>query len=151
MRTDSRPSRQVALFALPLALWAAVPTLQFCSIRWDQVRPECVRACATEDRACAAVPADRACGAGCTTSAPACGEACAPHRAYCPGGPNGGAGVRPHPPRLRDLTPVPTVFAAAHELASPPREVRRVIPQLAVRPPPRFWITRPPVRGPPVA
>ncbi len=163
MRTDSRPSRLMGRFALPLALWAAVPTLQFCRVAWDETRPEClegvpaaeveiVRHAMAPPCAAACPSADRSCAAACPSDETGTCPARPPaHRTYCPGGPNGGAGVRPHAPEIRVQAPEPILFAAAGEVISPPRAIQRVVTQLAVRPPPRLWITCPPVRGPPVA
>jgi hypothetical protein len=178
----------VAILAAPLALWAALPALQFCHFDWDQVRLECFVAMSAVDmggmanakitdhtghRAHPVAPATESpaaqCGgeSGCPYAAArhpdpiaygSCSRVDAPtgnsrshHRAYCLGGPNGGAGVRPHAPRLIVQGPPPLVLAVSTALANPPRQIRRVTPQLAVRPPPRFWIRRPPVRGPPCA
>jgi hypothetical protein len=187
MRTGSRPLRMVAILAAPLALWAALPALQFCHFGWDQLQPECVLAmsidvapapnatestCDTHPNGDTSEPAGTPCSAstGCpfapenqrstAVSLTHCARvdedarasSPAPHRgrAYCLGGPNGGTGVRPRPPRLIVGPAPPSILIASTAIANPPREIRRIAPQLAVRPPPRIWITRPPVRGPPV-
>ena len=196
MRTGSRPWRMVAIFALPIALWAALPALQFCRLGVSQVRPECVfgtyvaQAALSHESAlpaadvatpCSGASAPTSCSAASETSCPFAAR-CAPSsqaagrdhpctadcervdarthssnhhahhaRAFCLGGPNGGTGVRPHSPQLRTHAPPPAIVTATLALASLPHQTRRVAPQLAVRPPPRLWITRAPIRGPPVA
>src|SRR5438105_3824439 len=113
MRTGSRPWRMVAILTIPLALWAALPVLQFCRFGWDEVRPECLLGMLVTDsapvshaNAAPATPCSARTGcpfaAGSEHSIPIADAECArvdapahsasqhAHggRAYCLGGPN---------------------------------------------------------------
>jgi hypothetical protein len=168
------PSRPlIVMWALPLALWAAVPAVRWCPLGWQDV-------CATALLRCSAAytPADCEAAAGhcplareprAACSNEECPEAAScplahassntaspqrdafPNgRAYCLGDPNGGAGLTslsPHVP------PSPHVVAVMPAAPAGPRftaSARRV-PQLASRPPPRAWLTQPPARAPPAS
>src|SRR5258705_7401522 len=82
MSTRNRLPRAVVTLALPLALWTALPAVQWCTLRWDQVRLECFARC--ERTTPAVAPCARAAGgcplAAASGSAP-CGaaESCAAH------------------------------------------------------------------------
>jgi hypothetical protein len=173
MRIGSQ-SRLFVMWALPLALWAALPAVRWCPPGWKQ-------ACAAALLRCSAIHAPAACrGAveGCplATAGPsaAAHDACpaasacpmapmapasprtapSPHEpfptggAFCVGDPNGGAGLRAQAPRLR---PVTSLLAILPDIRSDLRAVTRLepIPQLASRPPPRARLRCPPARAPP--
>lgn len=110
MRPPPRPPRWPSALILPLALWSAVPRLEWCPIGWAEVRPDCFAACAgdADPARCEAGRAQPPCDPGCTPSvraaeppspldsAPA--DAYPGGRAYCLGGPSGGDGLLPFTP-----------------------------------------------------
>jgi len=178
MRTGSQ-SRLFVTWALPLALWAALPAVRWCPPGWKQ-------ACAAALMRCSAMQPPAACrgvadgcplasagnadgnAAGtaaaardaCPTSS-ACPMAPAPPRAAPARGdpfPSGGAFCVGDPnggaglrAQAPRLRPVTSVLAVLPDLQLDRRAVPQAepVPQLSSRPPPRAWRRRPPARAPP--
>jgi hypothetical protein len=174
MRIGSQ-SRLLVMWALPLALWAALPAVRWCPPGWKQ-------ACAAALMRCSAMQPPAACrgvadgcplasdakaagnsavahdacpiGAACPMApappraAPARGEPFPIGGAFCVGDPNGGAGLRAEAPRVQ---PVTHLLAVLPDLQLDRRAVPQAaaVPQLSSRPPPRAWRRRPPARAPP--
>ena len=143
MFTRARMPRFAALWAMPLALWTALPAIQWCPAGWSQV-------CAQKMIACSAMPdAESKCSGGhCPLMADTPRhERTSSSRAYCLAGPNGGAAefqrdVRLHAPVLAAGVPVGASVAI-------PRATAWRTPALQSRPPPGVRQLLPPVRGPP--
>ena len=113
-----RSSRWPSALILPVALWSAVPGVQWCPLGWAEVPPECFVACVSPatilnvgspgccEESCGAVascPPRETCGAeesgpleGTNPDAPYPGG-----RAFCLSGPSGGEGV----PRGAEVAP----------------------------------------------
>lgn len=70
-------------------------------------------------------------------------------RAFCLTDPNGGAGVRPHPPQLRTHTVLPAIAVAGDACSAPAESGHAPALQDDARPPSRNTEQHPPVRGPP--
>jgi len=164
------------MWALPLALWAAVPAVRWCPLSWQEVCATALLRCSAAstpaecEAAAAHCPlarephADRAEGSDepCSEAmdcpmahatphtSPPHREPNSSHRAYCLGESNGGAGLTSFAPRVHPATPVVAVVPAPQPLARPSSLAQRE-PQLASRPPPRAWLTQPPARAPPAA
>src|SRR5262245_66054469 len=104
MRIGSAMWHRLASSVIPVAVVAALPLVQWCSV----CAGESSAACPVERAAVtASMPSSEA--AACANGAPACehgalGGQCpfagAPHRLFCVGEPMGGPGVRPHAPEL---------------------------------------------------
>jgi hypothetical protein len=185
----------VAVLGLPLALWAAIPAVQWCAAGTDLANAACfVGSGATAEaavvlqtsapaRAAARVAPRRvhaaashaSCAGGancpyasCTNATPARPMArdalpaavahprtakpeTAPRRArtFCLTDPNGGVGVRPHPPQLRTHTVLPAIAVSGDACAASFDEGERVAPDREARPPTHRAEQHPPVRGPP--
>ena len=145
MRLTRRTPRFAATWALPLALWTALPAIQWCPTGWDQV-------CAQMLLVCSAVPnASSQCSESeCPLMGHAAERESSESRAYCLDGPNGGAadvhaGIRLHAPERLAAEIVPTVTLP------PPVGVARRAETRSPRPPPRAWPPVPPARAPPSA
>ena len=169
MRAHRSVTQRLATGALPIALWAALPLVQWCPpcdlraadcplgaalaapVTHDPLASDCAPpgACARRSAqadACAGLPV-------CPVASMA--QHGRHHRpgqggTFCVSAPNGGAGVRPHAPRLDSPIALPAIAAA--EIQVPlPRVAMRFTPEAAARPPTRAAWRPPPVRGPPTA
>src|SRR5262249_39893451 len=161
MRTRSVVRRGLASGVVPLALLAALPLVQWCSICSDPLSLECLfrgpvegagamPACAAEPAPCAA---EQTAGATERSACPAEGAACAAERHACPGraasggacpdehrgrgtfcvgAPLGGVGVRPLAPALTAPAGQPAPVADAPS-AQPPRETGAADPRVEAR------------------
>jgi hypothetical protein len=171
MRTRLQSRQWLVMWALPVALWAAIPAIRWCPPGWQQ-------ACAAAILRCSAMNAPAACpraANGCPLAAAGssamvndgCPEASrcpmapatpatAPSRrepfpaggAFCVGDPNGGAALRAHAPQLEPASSLPAIVPDSR-IGPGATTLADAIPQLASRPPPRPWLRRPPARAPP--
>ena len=166
MLMSSRSRRMFVVWALPLAVWAAVPPVRWCPLGWQQ-------ACATALLRCSAAASPIACesaagrcpladaqrapvshgacaaGAGCLLAPPtptAAHESTHSGRTYCAGDPNGGAGVLAQSPHVHPASSLPAIVPAP-DLALQLVAVATLGPERASRPPPRPWSRRPPARA----
>ena len=85
-----RPPRTPLFWSALLALWSAVPAIEWCSVSWAEVTDECIVSCAVAE---GQSPIARG-------TCPADGSPCGPEpraseRAFCLHGPVGGSGVSP--------------------------------------------------------
>ena len=159
-----RSSRWSSVLTLPLALWSAVPGVQWCPLGWAEVRPECFATCASPaqvvvagsdgccERACDAVPERRATPcpdeAACATD----GEADYPGgRAYCLAGPSGGDGLPLASPVAPDAAGPAAVLPIADALAVAPVRAERPVDAPASHPPASPIGAVPRSRAPPPA
>jgi hypothetical protein len=165
MRWDRRLSRAATLGALPIALWAAIPAIQWCP-NGAEVMIEClvldpdpalaaVCTSSCDPRACS--PAPNACAT--TAEGPACGSACddapspvesppASGSAFCLDDPSGGNGVRPMPLEV-DQPDTPAITLAAIVTPEPPPAHRMRASETQARPPTESHRPLPPARAPP--
>lgn len=148
-----RPSsRFVALLALPLALFAAMPSVQWCSGPWVPLTDEQFAAClASEFTGCTATVACSLPSCGASTESPSSDPAAADApRAFCVGSPAGGFGLRPTP---GDASSPHAAYvdgaAVALSLPSCVRGERIATPDTEPFPDPRLPTA--PIRGPPSA
>lgn len=170
MRTGLQSRRWLVVWALPVALWTAVPAVRWCPPGWKQacaaalLRCSAMRApgCPGAETGCplaaARIPAQA--GDGCPAASgcpmaratPASGQSRRePFRnggAFCVGDPNGGAALRAHAPHLEPASSLPAIVPDSWTGPGVCTLVDAV-PQLASRPPPRPWLRRPPARAPP--
>jgi hypothetical protein len=158
MRGRLRVSRLPSVLVLPLALWSVVPGIRWCSLGWEEVRPECFSSCAVAEVVTAPCPAaDASCPAvaapeGCCGDAGSCDAAPATEypsgRAFCLGGPAGGNGVS-------SVSPVPDAPGPAAILPHAPAITvaraleRRAFRTVVVHPPPSPAGAVPRTRAPP--
>jgi len=174
MRAHRRVTQRLAMGALPIALWAALPLVQWCPRDLRAGGVDCLLVAAlpapiTHRPHASAVAPSSGCERRAARADDCVGEAACPlashehdgqdgrHQEYpCQGGtfcvsaPNGGAGVRPHSPRVDSPIALPAIAAA--EIQVPlPRVAMRFTPEAAARPPTRAAWRPPPVRGPPTA
>ena len=144
-----RPARITAAWNVAIALWSAVPGIQWCSVSWAEVTDECLVSCATAEAfapeaGCGPCPAE---GAACDADT----EPRASERAFCLHGPVGGSGISPGSPLANTDDP------SASTPADDPVDVAPVCARvwtLAVDTdvgpqPPRG--ERPPIRAPPTS
>jgi len=144
-----RPARITAALNVAIALWSAVPGIQWCSVSWADVTDECLVSCATSEafaggERCGPCPAE---GTACDTDT----EPRASERAFCLHGPVGGSAISPASP-LDDATDPSASTPADDAVDAEP--VRSRAWTLAVdtdvgRQPPRG--ERPPIRAPPTS
>ncbi|HKQ59371.1 MAG TPA: hypothetical protein VJY35_16020 [Candidatus Eisenbacteria bacterium] len=155
------------MLVLPLALWSVVPGIRWCSLGWEDVRPECFTSCAVAEVVTAPCPAaDASCPAAaapegccgdpesCDAAAGASSSDAAPAteypggRAFCLGGPSGGNGVTsvspvPDAPGPSAILPHTPAITVAHALE------RRAFRTVVVHPPPSPAGAVPRTRAPP--
>ena len=171
MRMVRRISRAAAMAALPFALWAAIPSIQWCPLRWDQLRLETFLRCTASGGApsagCRTANAD-ACERASRSRTP---TACVAHvacpfaarlprdpdshqadhgRASCLAGLNGGTALRAAAPRLDPAPPVTPIAETRLDAARQAPRFANFVPVARARPPTegRHWL--PPPRAPPV-
>jgi hypothetical protein len=149
--------------ALPLALWSAVPGVQWCPVGWADVGLECFAECSIErptgSGGCGAVGAQACAGAarGCPAGMAACGlEPCGADagtadgppggRAYCLSGPAGGDGIPPVP---LDSAPPIAILPASDWGGVPAEETERPAVRAEARPPAPATLAVPRIRAPP--
>jgi hypothetical protein len=158
MRGRNRAPRFASALVLPLALWSVVPGIRWCSLGWEEIRPECFTSCAVAEVVTAPCPAAASsCPAAADVAPEACGgdpECCdAPPeypggRAFCLGGPSGGNGVSsvspvPGAPGPAAIVPRASAIAVTHV------PERRVASTTVVHPPPTPAGAVPHARAPP--
>ena len=173
MRNRTRSRQLFVAWALPLALWAALPTVRGCPVGWQQAcaagllrcsATQAPAACTRSAEGCPLAHADSlpeandACGsaAGCplshasSESPPSPREPFQSGRAYCLGDPNGGTGLLAQAPQLHSSASLPAIVPATK---IDPRAVVLMAhaPERTCRPPPRPWLRRPPARAPPAS
>jgi len=173
MKRSGRTSGWAGALALPLALWSAVPGVQWCPLGWAEVTPACALACVSPaaildvgsggccERSC---PTSQApCATGDSDSCPiqagpsACGTETSdsvpddPYpggRAYCLGGPSGGDGLAPGTLEAPDASGPAAVPPPETDIARPAPGACRVAAALA-HPPPSPVGANPRSRAPP--
>jgi len=160
MRRGGRTSRWASVLALPLALWSAVPGVQWCPLGWAEVRPECFASCTSPaaildvgtrgccERSCTTLPTSCAgdasdacpiqagpfeCGPGAPESAP--DDRYPGGRAYCLGGPSGGDGLAPGTLEAYDASGPAAVLPAEADVARPVPVACPVVAEIAHPPP----------------
>jgi hypothetical protein len=164
MRRPNPSSGWLRVLALPLALWSAVPGVQWCPVGWAEVSLECFAECTierpTEDKACSAVAesSPAACDGsarGCTAGVAECGLApCGADdsgeppggRAYCLSGPLGGDGIPPVP---LDASPPLATLPVSDWSGAPAEEAERPAVREVARPPTPATGAVPRIRAPP--
>lgn len=162
MRRPNSLSGWLRALALPLALWSAIPGVQWCQVGWAEVSLECFAECSIErpDRsvgeACAPAVCDGS-ARGCPAGMPACGlapcgsatepsEAPPAGRAYCLSGPAGGDAIPPVP---LDASPPLAILPAAGWAAMPATVAWHPLAQATARPPRPAGGAVPRIRAPP--
>ena len=167
MRPGSRLRRLFVLGALPMALWAALPAVQWCPLDWQEACIAALLQCPSSEAqaaceaggACPLIKADPPSTAGDICGSP---EACPMARAessprperdpakrtYCVGAPNGGAGLRAHGAEFRPIVDLVAIVPGA-AFAQRAVALAEVVPQRTSRAPPGPWLTQPPARAPP--
>ena len=160
MKRGGRTSRWATALALPLALWSAVPGVQWCPLGWAEVTPACVvacvspaaildvgtrgcceRSCPTSQSSCAVDASDAcpiqagpfACGSETSESAP--DDRYPGGRAYCLGGPSGGHGLAPGTLEAPDASGPAAVLPDEPDVARPVGVACPVVAALAHPPP----------------
>jgi hypothetical protein len=173
MNGGGRTSRWASALALPLALWSAVPGVQWCPLGWAEVSPACYvacvspaaildvgtkrcceRSCPASQGHCAADASDScpvqagpfACGPDAPDSAPA--DRYPGGRAYCLGGPSGGDGLAPGTLEAPDASGPGAALPAEAAVARPGSVACPVVAALT-RPPPSPIGAVPRGRAPP--
>ena len=159
MRRTIPSSGWMRALALPLALWSAVPGVQWCQVGWAEVSLECFAECSIEgpDGSAGGAGACADAARGCPAGVAACGlEPCGADaetadgppggRAYCLSGPAGGDGITPVP---LDASP-PVAFLPASDWGrAPAEEAEPPAVRTEPRPPPPATLAVPRIRAPP--
>jgi len=173
MKRGVRTSWSATALALPLALWSAVPGVQWCPLGWAEVTPACVVACVSPaaildvgtrgccERSCPTSQGSRAvdasdacpiqagpfaCGPGASETAP--DDRYPGGRAYCLGGPSGGDGLAPGILEAPDASVPAAVLPPEADVACPVTVACPVVAAL-VHPPPSPIGAVPRGRAPP--
>ena len=160
MKLGARTSRWASALALPLAVWSAVPGVQWCPLGWTEVSPACYVACVSPaaildvgtrgccERSCPS--SQTSCAGGALDDCPiqagpfACGPGASDYapdnrypggRAYCLGGPSGGNGLAPGTLEAPDASGPAAVLPAEAGVAHPARVMCPVVAALAHPPP----------------
>jgi hypothetical protein len=175
MQWVRRWSRTAGQTAVPLAVWAALPAIQVCALRWDQLSLATLARCSVAaglssatpctdgaPRASAAAPASEpdpcrehvaAQGTRCPFAEPGVSHARSRERssghAYCLEGLNGGLARHAPAPRLERFAVVVAVIPGIAEAGEPVVRRTAFAPATWARPPTRPWFRLPPSRAPP--
>lgn len=159
MRRPISSSGWLRVLALPIALWSAVPGVQWCAVGWADVSLECFAECTVERPDCSAGEAAACDGSalGCLAGVAACGlepcasdaepaEAPAGGRAYCLSGPAGGDAIPTVPP---DASPPLAILPASGWAVRPVSDAGQPLAQATARPPRPSSGAVPRIRAPP--
>lgn len=164
MRRPISSSGWMRALALPLALWSAIPGVQWCSVGWADVRLECFAECSIERSEDPGSPCPAGAGGSCGVEAQGCpaglaecalgpcnadggsSEGLPGGRAYCLSGPTGGDAVPPVP---LDAAPPLAIVPSADWDETPADGVERPIERTVARPPTPAIGAVPRIRAPP--
>jgi len=151
MRIGSAIWRRLGSSVIPVAFIAALPLVQWCSLRVDMDPRQCPmagKAASSTSTACAgSMPACAAHG----TQEGQCPFEPSSGRTFCVGQAIGGPGVRPHAPVLGAPAVQPALVPIAPMAPEPALAAERVEAQPEARPPTESAARGPEVRAPPAA